>query len=259
MYGEPIENDGIIKSARVMKSDTASLMDLEPLDVVRKVDEILAPVSDPPICLMIGLNYKAHAAEAGLPLPPFPIMFTKPANACNNNTEIIVPTICQNNQTDYEVELAVVLSRDCKNVTKDQALDYVAGYLVANDVSARKWQKGSQWTFSKSFDGWLPLSNVLVSRRVIPDDPGKVPLKMSTKLNGQTVQDSVTNDMIFSVSHLISFLSQGTTLQANTVICTGTPEGVGFARSPAVYLQHGDQLEMSIEKIGTLRNVVRFE
>jgi 2-keto-4-pentenoate hydratase/2-oxohepta-3-ene-1,7-dioic acid hydratase in catechol pathway len=164
-------------------------------------------------------------------------------------------------QVDYEAELAVVIGRRCKNVGVDEALAAVLGYTCANDVSARDWQKrpelgGGQWCRGKSFDTFAPLGPVLVSPAELPDPNA---LAISTELNGERVQDGHTSDMIFSVAEIIAFLSGSTTLLPGTVILTGTPEGVGMAADPPRWLRPGDQVEITIEAIGTLRNPVLAE
>jgi len=161
--------------------------------------------------------------------PTYPIVFTKNLGTIQNPSDpVVIPQVCRQNgpEVDYEVELAVVIGKPCKDVSKEDALNYVLGYTCANDISARKWQGqklgGGQWCFSKSFDTFSPLGPVLVSPTEIPDPNS---LDLSLELNGQTMQKSNTRDMIFDVKTLISFLSQGTTLHPGTVILTGTPEG----------------------------------
>ncbi|MCF8104577.1 MAG: fumarylacetoacetate hydrolase family protein [Desulfohalobiaceae bacterium] len=224
------------------------------------VTKILAPLQ-PAVILGIGLNYHEHARETGLEAPKYPVLFMKnPASVVGPEDSVILPPSCMNPpQVDYEVELAVVLKKKARDVPLDKALDCVLGYTVGNDVSARRWQgvKGSgQWTRGKSFDTFCPLGPVLVTPDEIPDPQA---LALSCTLNNEMMQNGHTGDMIFSVAELIAFLSQSTTLLPGTVILTGTPSGVGFKRTPPVYLQDGDQLELTVEKIGTLRNPVRAE
>ncbi len=162
-------------------------------------------------------------------------------------------------KVDYECELAVVIGRACKNVARESALDCVLGYTCANDVSARDWQierGGGQWCRGKFFDGFAPLGPCLVTPEDIPNPNA---LRIRTHLNGETVQDSNTDDMIFDVPSLIAFLSGSTTLRPGTVILTGTPEGVGMARKPPRWLRPGDEVSIEIEKIGTLTNPVADE
>ena len=220
------------------------------------VAKVLAPIQ-PTGILCIGLNYRHHAAESGAKVPQFPVLFMKTLGTVQNPEDpIVLPTHLKSNQVDYECELAVVIGKAARNVSKDQALDYVLGYTAANDVSARDWQKqfgGSQWCRGKTFDTFCPLGPVLVTRDEIPN-PNALGIK--TVLNGQTMQDWNTNDMIFDVPTLIEFLSGSTTLLPGTVILTGTPHGVGMARTPPVFLKAGDTIDVVIEGIGTLTNPV---
>lgn len=223
---------------------------------VADVKKILAPI-DPPTIYCIGLNYLFHAEEGGLPKPEFPILFMKsPTTVQNPNDPIEIPTHLKSEQVDYECELAVVIGKKCKNVSKENALNFVLGYTCGHDVSARDWQikfGGSQWCKGKTFDTFCPLGPALVTSDEItnPND-----LKIKTILNGETMQDWNTNDMIFDVPTLIEFLSGSTTLMPGTVILTGTPHGVGLARKPPVYLKNGDDVTIEIEKIGSLTNPV---
>jgi 2-keto-4-pentenoate hydratase/2-oxohepta-3-ene-1,7-dioic acid hydratase in catechol pathway len=221
-----------------------------------QVAKLLAPV-DPRAILCIGLNYRKHAEEGKAPIPKFPVLFMKSPGAVQNPDEpIVLPRKLQSTQVDYECELAVVIGKKCKNVSRASALDYVLGYTCGNDVSARDWQKdfgGSQWCRGKTFDTFAPLGPVLVLKDEIPNPNA---LKIKTVLNGETMQDWNTNDMIFDVPTLIEFLSGSTTLLPGTVILTGTPHGVGMARDPKVFLKPGDQITVEIEKIGQLTNPV---
>jgi 2-keto-4-pentenoate hydratase/2-oxohepta-3-ene-1,7-dioic acid hydratase in catechol pathway len=221
--------------------------------------KILAPLV-PASILCIGVNYRRHAAETNAPLPQYPVVFMKGLNAVQNPGDpIFLPRWMVSTKVDYEAELAVVIGKACKNVPKERALDYVLGYTCANDVSARDWQKeggGSQWCRGKMFDTFAPLGPCLVTCDEIPD-PGA--LQLRTIINGETLQDCSTSDMIFPVATLIEFLSGSTTLLPGTVILTGTPHGVGTARNPPRYLQPGDQVTIEIEKIGQLTNPVAEE
>ena len=216
----------------------------------------LAPLQ-PSNLLCIGLNYRKHAAESNSPPPPHPVLFIKnTASVQNPGDPIEIPQKLPSTRVDYECELAVVIGRRCKNISKADALDHVLGYTCANDVSARDWQRdggGGQWCQGKSFDTFCPLGPVLVTKDEIsnPND-----LRIKTVLNGTVMQDWTTSDMIFDVPTLIEFLSASKTLLAGTVILTGTPHGVGFARQPPVWLKPGDTVSVEIEKIGTLTNPV---
>lgn len=224
-----------------------------------QIAKLLAPVAATTI-LCIGLNYKRHAAESNLAAPQFPVLFVKGANALQHPDEpILIPTHLRSDEVDYECELAVVIGTACKNARRDNALDYVLGYTCANDVSARDWQikrGGSQWCRGKFFDTFAPLGPCLVTRDEIPNPNA---LRIRTILNGETVQDWNTNDMIFDVPALIEFLSGSTTLLPGTVILTGTPHGVGMASKPPRWLKPGDRVVIDIEKIGTLTNPVALE
>ena len=172
---------------------------------------------------------------------------------------ILLPRHLSSDRVDYECELAVVIGRDCKNVSASKAIDYVAGYTCANDVSVRDWQKsagGGQWCRGKTLDTFCPLGPYLVTPDEIPDPQN---LKIRTLLNGEAVQNWSTNDMIFTVAQIIEFLSGSTTLPAGTVILTGTPHGVGMASTNPRWLQPGDQVTIEIEKIGSLTNPVAEE
>ena len=220
------------------------------------VSKILAPL-EPRAVLCIGLNYRQHAAETHAPLPKVPVLFFKnPAAVQDPGAPIELPRWLASGKVDYEGELAVVIGRRCKNVPRAEALDYVLGYTCANDVSARDWQKeggGSQWCRGKSFDTFCPLGPALVTRDEIPNPNA---LGISTEVNGETLQSSSTGDMIFDVATLIEFLSGSTTLLPGTVILTGTPSGVGMARTPPRWLLAGDTVTVEIEKIGALTNPV---
>ena len=222
--------------------------------------KLLCPVSSPNI-IGIGLNYRSHAEEVGRPLPQFPMIFVKTTNALQNPGDPILLPRSQNASTevDYEGELAVVIGRAAKNVTRERALDHVLGYTIANDVSARDWQfkwGGGQFCQGKGFDTFCPLGPVLVTADEIPD-PGRLAIR--TRVNGELRQQSTTADLIFDIPALIAFLSASKTLVPGTVILTGTPAGVGTAFNPPRFLQPGDTVSIEIENIGTLTNPVFAE
>ncbi len=221
-----------------------------------RVAKLLAPVA-PTAIIGIGLNYRKHAEEGKAPLPPHPVVFMKlPSAVQNPGDPIVLPRHLRSDQVDYECELAVVIGKTCRNVSREKALEHVLGYTCANDVSARDWQRnggGGQWCRGKTFDTFAPLGPCLVLKDEIPDPAA---LGIRTILNGNVMQDWRCDDMIFDVPHLIAYLSGSTTLQPGTVILTGTPHGVGFARQPAVYLQPGDTVTIEIERIGALTNPV---
>ena len=220
------------------------------------VHKLLAPVV-PTNLLCIGLNYRHHAEESNVPVPQFPILFMKSTGAVQNPGDpIVLPRHLRSDEVDYECELAVVIGKPARNVPRARALAYVAGYTCANDVSARDWQVkkgGGQWCRGKTFDTFAPLGPCLVTPASIPHPNA---LKIRTVLNGEAVQDWNTNDMIFDVPTLIEFLSGSTTLLPGTVIITGTPQGVGMARKPPLWLKSGDTVTIEIEQIGALTNPV---
>lgn len=226
-------------------------------DTVR-VRKLLSPVI-PTGILCVGLNYKEHAAETKLEIPEYPVLFIKSLNALNNPGDPIVLPKIEPVEVDYEGELVVVIGKAGKNISRGAALEHVLGYTCGNDVSGRAWQikkGGSQWCRGKSFDGFCPLGPWLVTPDEIPH-PNR--LKISTTLNGRVMQSSTTADMIFDIPELIRFLSEGTTLLPGTIIMTGTPPGVGFARKPPVFLKSGDEVTVEIEGIGRLTNPIRSE
>jgi 2-keto-4-pentenoate hydratase/2-oxohepta-3-ene-1,7-dioic acid hydratase in catechol pathway len=212
----------------------------------------------PPSILAIGRNYAEHAAEMGGAALARPLVFMKnPASVVRDGEAIVIPPICRESgpQVDFEGELAVVIDRDCRDVPLADALHFVRGYACANDVSARWWQKegsGGQFCRGKSFDTFCPLGRIVPAAEV--GDPQSLAIR--TRVNGVLMQQSNTRLMLFPVATLVAELSRGMTLLAGTVILTGTPAGVGAARTPPVFLKHGDVVEVEIERIGKLRNPV---
>ena len=228
-------------------------------DELARVDRVLAPI-EPRQILGVGLNYRRHAEETGAKIPEYPILFVKgPASLQDPGAPIELPRHLRSDEVDYEGELAVVIGKRCKNVSRERALEHVLGYTCANDVSARDWQirrGGGQWCRGKTFDTFTPLGPRLVTTDEIPNPNA---LRISTILNGVRVQDSTTADMIFDVPRLIEFLSGSTTLWPGTVILTGTPAGVGMAAVPPRWLSPGDTVTVEIEGIGRLTNPVEAE
>jgi 2-keto-4-pentenoate hydratase/2-oxohepta-3-ene-1,7-dioic acid hydratase in catechol pathway len=213
----------------------------------------LAPVPRPGKLICIGLNYRDHVAESNMPIPERPVVFSKFATAVIAPGEAVVlpPTSMQ---VDYEAELAVVIGRRAKNISASRALEYVLGYTVFNDVSARDFQfADSQWQRGKSCDTFAPMGPKIVTADLVPN-PHKLAIKLT--LNGQIMQDSNTDQLIFGVPELIEFLSETITLEPGDVIATGTPPGVGFARKPPVFLKPGDEMEVDIESVGKLNTPV---
>lgn len=210
------------------------------------------PIPNPDKIICLGLNYLSHAEEAGFKPPEVPILFAKYRNALiGPSSSICLPAISE--EIDYEGELAVVIGRQCKDVPEEIALEYVAGYMAFHDVSARDLQfQTGQWLSGKALDTFAPCGPALIVNEI--SDPQN--LNIATRVNGQTLQQSNTRHMIFSVARTISFISQLMTLEPGDIIATGTPEGVGFRRTPPIFLKDGDLVEVEIEKIGTLRNPV---
>jgi 2-keto-4-pentenoate hydratase/2-oxohepta-3-ene-1,7-dioic acid hydratase in catechol pathway len=221
------------------------------------VARILAPVV-PVMIWCIGQNYRRHADEVGMSSGDYPVVFAKGPNSLQDpGAPIAIPARAGTAELDYEGELVVIIGKACKDVSRDQALDYVAGYACGNDVSARDWQLkkgGSQWCRGKSFDTFAPIGPCLITPESIADPSG---LRIQTTVNGRVMQDGNTRDMVRDVPALIEFLSQSTTLLPGTVIFTGTPHGVGMAQNPPLWLKDGDEVSITIEKIGTLTNSVR--
>jgi 2-keto-4-pentenoate hydratase/2-oxohepta-3-ene-1,7-dioic acid hydratase in catechol pathway len=216
---------------------------------------LLAPVPDARKIICIGLNYRDHAAESGVPVPTEPILFSKYATALlGHDAPIVLPRVSQ--EVDYEAELVVVIGRKGRHIPRQRALEFVGGYAVGHDVSARDWQlnkPGKQWMAGKTFDTFAPVGPELVT----PDEVGDPhQLGIRLRLNGQTMQDSSTSQLVFGVDELIAYLSQVFTLEPGDLIFTGTPPGVGMARKPPVWLKPGDTVEVEIDKLGTLRNTV---
>ncbi len=215
-----------------------------------------APVPRPGKIICIGLNYRDHAAESNMPIPEKPMVFSKFSTCVIAPGEpVVLPSSSQ--QVDYEAELAVVIGRRAKNVSADRAYDYVLGYTAFNDVSARDFQfADGQWQRGKSCDTFGPMGQTIVTTDMVPD-PHKLSIKLV--LNGQTMQDSNTDQLIFGVPALIEFLTEWMTLEPGDVIATGTPPGVGFARKPPVFLKPGDQMEVLIDVVGGMGNPVVSE
>jgi 2-keto-4-pentenoate hydratase/2-oxohepta-3-ene-1,7-dioic acid hydratase in catechol pathway len=215
----------------------------------------LPPVPDPHKIVCIGLNYRDHAAESGAPIPRDPVLFSKYATALvGHDDAIVLPPV--SSEVDFEAELVVVIGHGGRHLSPEQARAHVAGYSVGHDVSARDWQlkkDGKQWMVGKTFDTFAPCGPVLVTADEIPD-PHTLGIRL--RLNGQTMQDSNTKQMIFSVWEVVSYLSQVFTLEPGDLVYTGTPPGVGFARKPPLFLKPGDVCEVEVDGIGLLRNPV---
>jgi 2-keto-4-pentenoate hydratase/2-oxohepta-3-ene-1,7-dioic acid hydratase in catechol pathway len=218
---------------------------------------LLAPVGDPGKVLCIGLNYRDHAIETNSPIPSEPVVFNKFSQAVvGPDDPVILPKVAH--EVDYEAELVVIIGKKGKNISKANAFSHVAGYTAGNDVSARDWQKGrpgGQWLLGKTPDTFAPTGPYLVTADEV--DPHNI--RIGLRLNGETMQNSSTKELIFGIDALIAHVSQLITLQPGDLIFTGTPPGVGVARNPPVFLKAGDKMEVEIEDVGVLKNPVVAE
>ena len=216
---------------------------------------VLPPVTEPRKIVCVGLNYRDHAAESGVAIPRNPVLFSKYATALiGHEAAIVLPAESQ--EVDYEAELVIVIGKKGRHLTPEAAWQHVAGYTIGHDVSARDWQlkkDGKQWMVGKTFDTFAPCGPVLVTADEVPDPHD---LRIRLRLNGQTMQDSNTKQMIFNVGEVVAYLSKVFTIEPGDLIFTGTPPGVGFARKPPVYLKGGDVVEVEIDGLGVLRNQV---
>jgi 2-keto-4-pentenoate hydratase/2-oxohepta-3-ene-1,7-dioic acid hydratase in catechol pathway len=240
-------------SAKIIEGDIFSTFKITSKEI--QIKKLLAPI--PPVnILALGINYKKHGDETGLAYPQQPMLFLKATTSIIGHEGPVILPAAGPDHVDYEAELAIVIGKEAKNVMPEQAMNYIMGYTCANDISARDWQlekQNGQWARGKSFDTFCPLGPWIVTKEEIenPNDLG-----IRCIINGQTVQESRTSNMIFNVWQIICNLSRSLTLSPGTVILTGTPEGVGFTRQPALFLKTGDVVSIEIEKIGTLTNRV---
>ncbi|PTB62622.1 hypothetical protein BBK36DRAFT_1144629 [Trichoderma citrinoviride] len=271
-YGEPVDEQldigialhrGEDVHARILRTDSALDLSAALSEEIVQVKRVLSPLrpEEAGTIRCIGLNYREHAAEMKLTIPKTPTLFLKATETINHPSSTITTPHCPDAHDchlDYEVELAVVIGRTCKDVPEEEAMRYVLGYMTANDVTARTHQNEvSQWDRGKGFDGFAPIGPALVSARVVPDPSV---LQLRTVLNGQVMQQGEASDMIFTVPKIVSFLSQGCTLQKGTIILTGTPCGIGVSRNPPVRLVEGDELFVTISHgLGSLTNPIAFK
>jgi 2-keto-4-pentenoate hydratase/2-oxohepta-3-ene-1,7-dioic acid hydratase in catechol pathway len=261
-----LADDGTIRDLSSVVSDIAGdVLSDAGLEAIRAADISSLPVVDADTRLgpcvsgtgkfiCIGLNYSDHAAESGMAVPSEPVMFMKATSAiCGPNDPIIIPRGSE--KTDWEVELAVVIGTRAKYVSEEDALNYVAGYAITNDVSERAFQieREGQWTKGKSCDNYGQIGPWLVTRDEVADPQA---MDMWLKVNGETKQDGSTATMVYGVAHLVSYLSQFMSLQPGDVISTGTPPGVGMGQNPQQYLRHGDVVELGIAGLGSQRQDV---
>jgi len=216
---------------------------------------LLAPIPDPPKIICLTFNYPAHAKEQNLVSPKEPVIFIKPRTTlCGTDSDIMCPNFIK--QLDYEVELAVIIGKTCKNVDESRSKDYIFGYMVFNDVSARDIQmRDKQFTRGKSFDTFAPCGPWITSADEVtnPQD-----LQLVTRINGQNRQDSSTKNMFIKIPSIISELSNVMTLEKGDIIVTGTPDGVAMNNPSTPFLKNGDKIEMEIEKLGKIQNTVKF-
>ncbi|OLL25262.1 Fumarylacetoacetate hydrolase domain-containing protein 2 [Neolecta irregularis DAH-3] len=261
-FGDAILPNGVTdsaaaRSARIVTGDIFG--DYQFTDQILEVKKLLSPLNPSQVRTIrcLGFNYGRHAIERGLVIDKS----YKPVTSLSGPTDPIkVPLIAQDRPgLDYEAELVIVIGKQARDVPEADALDYVFGYTVGNDVSQRYWQVnggGGQWNFGKCFDTWAPIGPAIVTKAVI-GDPGN--LKISCKINNEQRQYSNTSDFIFKVQKIVSFLSSGTTLLPGDLIFTGTPEGVGVAFSPPKWLEDGDIVETEIKNIGSIVNQISVE
>jgi 2-keto-4-pentenoate hydratase/2-oxohepta-3-ene-1,7-dioic acid hydratase in catechol pathway len=250
-------NQGEKAQQEILKLIDASLME-DSLFLKETILDYGPSVPEPQKIICIGLNYKKHAMECNMPFPLSPILFSKFNNTINaHGKEIMLPN--NSSQVDYEAELAIVIGKKARNVKKEDALSFVYGYCIANDVSARDLQsQSSQWLLGKTSDGFCPIGPFLVSKDEV-EDPND--LKIASYVNGEIRQYSNTSDMIFSCEELISFISEHLTLQPGDMILTGTPEGVilGLPEEKRVWLKNGDVVTVEVEKLGNLSNTFKTD
>ena len=217
---------------------------------------LLAPIPDPQKVIAIGLNYMDHIREQkNTAVPTSPLVFAKFTSSIIGPEEAIEYDPALTNQVDWEAELGVIIGRRARRVSRSEALSYVFGYTPLNDVSARDLQFGDkQWVRGKSLDTFCPIGPAITTADEIPDPQA---LRISSRVNGVTMQNSTTAEMIFPVDELVAQLSNAFTLEPGDIIATGTPDGVGVFRNPKIFLQHGDRVEIEVEKLGVLSNPVR--
>jgi len=260
----PVKNAALLESDPcAWKEQQQDKVDMSQDEVEVHYSQLVAPLQvRPPFVYGLGLNYASHSAETKMDVPKLPIVIGKaPTGLIGPSQSILIPKVCQELEVDFEVELAIVIGKECKNVSKADALNYVFGYTCANDVSARRWQGkkgGGQWTRAKSFDTFLPVGpSILLENATVDPQAMTIQTKVAKKgTHPQTMQNANTKDMIFGVAALVEFLSQDTTLLPWTLILTGTPAGVGYTRQPPVYLEAGDTVQVEIDTIGALFNPV---
>lgn len=244
---EFLEHDGLSRLAKWLESHQSNL------PLIGENYRLGSPIKRPSKIVCVGLNYTKHALESGMAVPEVPILFMKASSSlCGPFDDILIPR--NSTKTDWEVELAVIIGKKATYVSKEEAMDYVAGYALHNDVSERDFQlhHGGQWVKGKSADNFAPLGPYLVTKDEIKDPHN---LRLWLNVNGETMQDSNTSDLVFDVPTLVSYISQYMTLLPGDIISTGTPSGVGLGLKPPKYLKDGDVVELGIDGLGTARQV----
>ena len=251
----PTDLGAVIKAGQL--ADIAAILAHTDGTVHYQLDELdlQVPIATPGKILCLGLNYMDHIAEGPFEKQPFPAIFMRsPTSLVAAHKPILAPRM--SNTMDYEAELAVIIGQTCKHLTPDNALDVIAGYSCFNDGSVREYQRHTiQWTMGKNFDQTGPFGPVLVTPDELP--PAADGLKIECRLNGQTVQSSTTDMMIFKVVETLVYITEAMTLDAGDIVVMGTPSGVGHGRKPPLWMQDGDVVEVEIEKIGLLSNPVK--
>ena len=220
---------------------------------------IRAPIYDPEKIICVGMNYHDHCTEQNFPIPKEPVLFSKFASSIIADGEPIPLEEHETAELDFEVELAIVIGRKGRRIPRESALEYIAGWTIAHDVSARDWQmkrNGGQWLLGKTMDGFAPIGPAIVTRDEGTPFLDAGALGVSTKLNGELMQNSNTNQLIFKPADLVAFASRFITLKPGDLIFSGTPGGVGVFRKPPLFLKNGDHVEVAIEGIGRLQNRV---
>lgn len=253
--GFPDDAIGLLAGGPGLAARLAAAAAAAPASVRRKLGELVLglPVPRPGKVICIGLNYALHAKEGGKSIPDYPAVFLRTQSSLVAAGRPMLRPRGLSEKLDYEAELAIVIGRPARNVAEAAALDHVGGYSLFNDGSVRDYQrKSTQWTMGKNFDATGAFGPEIVTPEELP--PGAAPLRITARVDGRTVQDSTTGDMIFPVARCIAILSQVMTLEPGDVIATGTPSGVGYARTPPLFLAPGMTVEVEVEGIGVLRN-----
>jgi 2-keto-4-pentenoate hydratase/2-oxohepta-3-ene-1,7-dioic acid hydratase in catechol pathway len=254
----PRDMVGLLASGKAgLAAAAKAVMAAKAKAVVKGKISYLPPIPNPPKIICVGLNYRDHAAEATMKVPDHPVFFLRvPTTLVGHGQPLVCPKV--SNNFDYEAELVAVIGRKGRNIPKERALGYVAGYSVFNEGSIRDFQmRTSQWTLGKNFDGSGGFGPAVVTSDELP--AGAKGLKIQCRLNGQTLQSASTSDMIFDVATLVSASSEAMTLEPGDIIVTGTPSGVGFVRKPPIFMKPGDTCEIEVENVGLLVNPIKAE